>query len=363
MAMGFLAVLLAAATSVAKPSLTVVVRGAPPQTVSAALASRADEVELRVEPAPNAPSAPAPHQSLPEERIAAARKAYVSADFSHCLEQVDDDAVVYDALAEQQRAMAALVLLWRAACEVGANRLPAAQRAALELAVLHLEVPPEVGQVSPEVEAVLAKAQKQAAQLAPARLEVTASGDAAVELDGRPAGCTTPCTLDVLEGSHVVRVTEEGKEPAMRPVRVEGKKATAAFELQPAAPELAAAQWTARYAQSADFDGPRSAKLLSTALRTSRLVMLTVEEGRSGRQQALLAVDGAVTARAERNGALASELPGLLDDLLVRGQLVEATPLYKRPLFWIAVVGAAVIAGTVTALVATKRMVGEVHFQ
>lgn len=361
--MGFLAVLAATVASVSKPALTVVVRGASPETVSAALASKADEVELRVEAPPNAPSAPAPHLAQPEERIAAARKAYVSADFARCLEQVDDDAAVVDALAAHQREMAARVLLWRTACEVGANHLPGAQRAALELATLRLEVPPEVGQVSPEVEAVLAKAQKQASQLTPARLEVTAAGDATVELDGRPAGCTTPCTLEVLEGPHVVRVTEEGKESAMRPVRVEGKTATAAFELQPAAPELAAAQWTARYAQSADFDGPRSAKLLSTALRASRLVMLTVEEGRSGRQQALLAVDGAVTARAERLGALTSELPGLLDDLLVRGQIVESTPLYKRPLFWIAVVGAAVIAGGVTALVVTRRTVGVVQFQ
>jgi hypothetical protein len=167
--------------------------------------------------------------------------------------------------------------------------------------------------------------------------------------------------LEVLEGSHVVRVSEEGKEPASKTVQVAGKT-SAVFTLRPAAPELAAAQWTTRYANAADADSARSATLLSTALRASRLVLLTVET--AGRQQALLSVDGNVTARAERLGPLASELPGLLDDLLVRGQLIEPqVPVYKRPLFWIALVaGVAAVAVGSTALVVTARREASVSF-
>src|SRR5947208_2314317 len=136
--------LVLAAAEVSKPSLTVVVRGAPAEAVSTALSTRAD-VELRVTPPPNAPSAPV-HAAVPEERIAAASNAYVNADFGKCLTQVDDDAAVVDALAQLDRGTAARALLWRIACDVGANRKPAAVAAAHQLVGMRLEVPAEVGQ-------------------------------------------------------------------------------------------------------------------------------------------------------------------------------------------------------------------------
>jgi hypothetical protein len=351
--MVFLAMLLAA-----KPSLTVVVRGAPAEVVSAALSSRAD-VELRVVPPPNVTGLSAALSA--DERIAAARKAYVDADFNKCLGQVSDDAAVYTALEQRDRTGAARLLLWRIACEFGSGRKAASLQHARDLAAMRLDVPADVAQVSPEVEAVISSSLRHAAQDPAMTLDVSSNGEAAVELDGRPAGCSTPCMLDVLQGSHVVRVSEEGKEPAAKTVQVTGK-ASAAFTLRPAGPELAAAQWTARYANAADADSARSATLLSTALRASRLVMLTVET--AGRQQALLSVDGNVTARAERNGALTSELPGLMDDLLVRGQLIEPqVPVYKRPLFWIALVaGVAAVAAGTTALVVTAKREAMVSF-
>jgi hypothetical protein len=365
MSMTWFTIALLLAQTAPRPSLTVVVRGPASQEVAQHVPPALPQLEVRFAPPPNAPAAPGSAPAVPEERIAAARKAYVSADFSKCLDQVDDDAAFFAALDQRGRTTAARVLLWRTACHVGAGRTDQARRAASQLAVLQLDVPPEVGQVSPEVEAVIAQELKRASQLRPTRLAVEADAEASVELDGRPAGCTTPCTLDVLEGSHVLHLTAEGRESATRVVRAETPSSKASFALTPAPPELAAAQWSSRYAQAADVDGARSMQLLATAVRASRLVLLDLEAGAQGRQQAVLAVDGTIAARAERVGSVSSEVAGLVQDLLVRGQLIEAeVPLYKRPLLWVAVVGvaAAIAAGTVAAVV-SRHITATVSFK
>ncbi len=94
-------------------------------------------------------------------------------------------------------------------------------------------------------------------------------------------------------------------------------------------------------------------RLLTTALRASRLVMVTAEEGAGGMLQGVLAVDGSVTARAQRP---AGELGGLMEDLLVRGKIFEErVPLYKRPLLWIAIAAGVVAVGaSVTAVLLTR---------
>ena len=326
-----------------KPSIAVVVRGA--DISQEQLDSAARGVVLERKSLPNVAEPPAPAPALPQERIAAARKAYVNADFTRCLEQVDDDAALTAALGQGDRPTAARVLLWRVACNVGAGKLEPARRSAAQLAVSSLQVPAEAGSVSPEVEAVIARAFTEVAALKPIPLAVGGTKDATVLLDGRPTGCTTPCTLEVLEGAHVLRLNADGHESAVRLARVGPPRAEMTVELPPAAPELAAAQWSTRYRSAPDADGAGSVRLLSTALRASRLILLSAEGGSGGKLQALLAEDGAVTARAER-----SELDGLMEDLLVRGKLIEAAPpLYKRPLFWVAIVGAAVLAAGATA--------------
>ncbi|MBK7865275.1 MAG: PEGA domain-containing protein [Archangiaceae bacterium] len=346
-----------------RPSISVVVRGA--ELSQQALDAAAPAALLRKVPLPNAAEPRGAPPALPQERIAAARKAYVNADFAQCLEQVADDAALTAALGQQDRANAARVLLWRVACNVGAGKLEPARRSAAQLAAFSLQAPAEVGSVSPEVEAVIARAYQEAGGMRAVPLEVSGTADAAVELDGRPTGCTTPCTLEVLEGSHVVRLLADGHEAVVKLLRVSAPRAALEVELPTAAPELAAAQWSARYRAAPDADGASSVRLLSTALRSARLVMLNVEQASGGRLGAVLAIDGAVTARAERSGDPATELPGLLNDLLVRGQLIEASvPLYRRPLFWVAIAASvAAIAAGVTTFFVLRPVETRVSFQ
>ncbi len=276
----------------AAPSIAVVTRGA--DVAQEALDAAATGVVLRRVPLPNVPEPASVVPALPQERISAARKAYVDADFNKCLDQVSDDAALSTALGQRDRTAAARVLLWRVACQVGAGKLEPARRAATQLAVSGLQVPAEAGSVSPEVESVIARAYTQASAMKTIPLTVGGTADARVELDGRPTGCTTPCTLEVLEGAHVVRLDADGYESEVKLVRAAAPSAAVDAQLNAAAPELAAAQWSARYRSAPDADGAKSVRLLTTALRASRLVMVTAEEGAGGMLQGVLAVDGSV---------------------------------------------------------------------
>lgn len=357
-------VLLIAAAEPVKPSVTVVVsRGRAP--TAADLAASNPDVDLRLAELPNAPEPRPAAPALPQERVAAARTAYVNADFTKCLEEISDEAALTTALGQGDRATAARMLLWQVACNVGANKLEPARRAATQLVGSSLQVPAEVGSVSPEVERVIAQALKAASQQKPLPIEVSGTPDAQIELDGRPSGCTTPCTLEAQEGLHVLRLAADGHEPVVRTVRAQAPSMKVSVELPDAAPELAAAQWSARFRLAPDADGDRSVRLLSTALRASRLVLLAVDDTAPGKLDAVLAVDGAITARAERIGAPAAQLSGLMSDLLVRGQLVApSVPIYKRALFWVAIAGAAAIAAGVTGgVIAAHRTETVVTFR
>jgi hypothetical protein len=355
-----LCVVAADPASTPRPSVTVVVRGAADKVSPEQLQSLGLPLDFKLTALPNAVAA----QNVPAnsigDAIAQARKSYVNADFAKCLKQVDSDEVLTASLVDGDRNAASRLLLWRVACNVGAAKPEPARRAAWEMATYGLELPADVSAVSPEVEAVIAQAFREATAGKTVPITVTAGAETGeVRIDGRRTGCNTPCNMDVLEGNHVVRVDADGSLPSHRLVRVEKPRADVALELSPAPPEVAATQWTARYGQSPDADSAHAMKLLGTALRTSRLLLISLDDGQQAQLKGLLAVDGQVVARSER-----SELGGLMQDLLVRGQLLEpSAPIWKRPVFWIAIVVAAGAAAATTGILLTRRIDSQVVFQ
>jgi hypothetical protein len=99
------------------------------------------------------------------------------------------------------------------------------------------------------------------------------------------------------------------------------------------------------------------------------MAVFTIESGKGRRLRGVLALDGEVAARSERSldaapNAAAAEAPALLRDLLVRGKLLEPAPsLWKRPVFWVVVAGATLVAAGVTALILYQPSVKTgVHF-
>lgn len=327
------------------PAVTVVVQGPGAAETKSALSKAQLPVELRLADAPTAVAAVAAPSDWPT-KLAAARKAYVSANFADCLSQLESDSAPVELLAAGERVLTARLLTWRAACHLGAKQPEPARAAAEALATYQLTIPEDVGSTTPDVEALLARAFTQVGARTLAKVSITSTPEgAAVELDGRPGACITPCTMELLAGGHVVRLSADGYSPAWRAI-----SADASFTLAPASPELAAAQWNQRNARGEALDSEASVKLLSTSLRAPRLMVVTS----GGTLRGALAVDGVLEARAERE----RDAEGLARDLLVRGKVIEeAAPIYKRWPFWVAVGAAAVAAGVTTAVVVGNREV------
>lgn len=330
------------------PSVTVVVEGPGAEATREELQRVSLPVDLRLSDAPQSVvtrTTPSPWPT----RLAAARKAYINAAFAECLKQLEGDGAAAELLAAQERLLASRLLAWRTACHTGAGQAQPARAAAEALAAFQLPLPEDVGSMTPEVEATLARALENvsAAPLKKLRVESTPGG-ATLELDGRPTACTTPCTVDVLSGTHVLRLSADGYSPSW----VLARDDKASVTLEPASPELAASQWRARLARGESLDSEGSVRLLSNALRAPRLAVVASDAAAPKTLRGALAIDGVLTTRAEREG----DAEGLLRDLLVRGKVVEeAPPLYQRWPFWVAVGAAAVAAGVTTAVVVGTR--------
>lgn len=346
--------------SAERPLVTALVRGGSAVApLREALARVRDlPVQLQLAEMPSADSRADPPASVarPDEDIALARKAYIAADFLRCQELLGEEGLVPALLGEGRRTLAARILFWRIACAFGALKRADAERFARQLAVLGLESPPDADRVTPEVEALLSRVARQVAKERLIPLRVSSTKAATVFVDGRTDGCPTPCTLDVYAGDHVVTVSGDGITPESRVFRVGADHRELRLDPVAAAPELAAKQWMRRFADAPNVDSEASVRLLSLALRTRRLILVTAEgEGPTVRMRGVLATDGRVMAHSERTTRsrqeIASAGQAVVRDLLVLGKVIEAPPLTRRAAFWVPL-GVAVAAAAVAATLA-----------
>lgn len=366
----------AAEPASALPAITLFVMGAP--EARASVHEWVQErptglpVTLRLAELPSSTLPPGGDPQLLEleRHLQEARRHYINAEFADCLQVIGNEGVLPKILGQGHRQVIARWLLWQVACQVGMRREETALQVASDLGVLGLELPEDIGVLPPEVGRVLVNGAEEGAARARTTLRVTSDfGPARISLDGRFGVCTAPCSLQVLEGRHVVRVDAEGRQLAVEVISAKGPELDVAFTTLPASPELAASQWTAHYGESTGgLDSAGSLRLLSTALRAPRLVLLTAEAERDGyRLRGALAINGRAAARTERQAemkALHGTAEGVLRDLLIQGHVVEPAPaLYQRRDFWIAVGVAALVAGaTTTALLWQRPVRTEVGF-
>jgi hypothetical protein len=336
------------------PRVTLIVVGSEAARVEKAMSESRDlPVEVVVGHLPPAPAPAADHSSL----LPAARQSYVNGDFAGCLQSLGADDLVPQLLSAGRREGVARVLFWRVACRVGSGALQAAHDEARQFAALGLEVPADAAVATPEVESLLARALKES----PPKLTLEVDAPplrARVSLDGRTGACVTPCSLEVLPGDHLVQLDAEGYLPVSRLVAVK-ERTQVKLEATPAPPEVAAAQWSARYGGSPYLYSEPSTRLLARAIAARRLVLINAEGTGELRLRGTLASDGTVSAQAERSARpsnLDAESRRLLRDLLVTGKVFEPSrPVYKRAAFWVPLalaVSAAVVAASVAATLA-----------
>jgi hypothetical protein len=263
-------------------------------------------------------------------------------------------------------------LLWRIACDVGRGAEADARLAARRFATMELPLPDDVSQVAQDAEAVLSEALRQVGVHERAHLDVISEpAGIALDVDGRPADCETPCTLPLYPGAHLLRLHGDGVTATWEQVELAPEGSQHRQRLDPAPPELSRRQWSARYREPRDLESAASLRLLSRALPAVRLVVLTLEP----KGDARYALRGSYTVAGElraREGSEPREPAQLLraaravvNTLLVRGNTLPAPrPLWKSGWFWITLSAVALGAALGTGFAlrpSTERT--EVRFQ
>jgi len=304
---------------------------------------------LRLVEPPSTVEPPAPDTVI--VTVVAARRALVAADAPRCLELLAGQELVTDSLIAGRRGSAARVLLVRIECHVALGNLAAGRVEANAMAALGLDLPEEGA--SATAESVVMEASKALATAPPLRLDIRARDvRASVALDGGPVVCSTPCTLRVLPGDHVLRIAADGRAEAHRRIAVT-KDESIDVSLVPASPEIASRQWAARYAASSTADDAESVALLGLALKTRTLVVLSARPDAGGTKvRGTLVREGALAFRAEqvvpRGEPFGAPVDVVVRDLLVEGGLLEKRGVLQSPWFWITT--AVVVAGAASAV-------------
>ena len=272
--------------------------------------------------------------------VTRARAAYAQGDHDACraeLVRVELTRI----LAAGERGLAARAVTLESACAFGARRIADAQAAATRLAALGLALPEAA--VAIEVEAMIGKAIAAIGAAPRHALAVTGEAGARLAVDGRPAGCALPCTIDLAAGDHVLALEADGFAPAVRLVRVPDTR-TAAIAQTAATAELAARQWRARLGRGLSPTDPTGVALLARLAGGSRIALLRGGDRVTG----ALVVDGALAASGARGRGQA---PALVRELAYDARVLRRPPLWARPWFWIAASGAALVAaGAVVAV-------------
>ncbi len=281
---------------------------------------------------PNAAPKPADDATATVTR---ARAAYVDGNFEACrgeLARVD----LARLLADGQRTLAGRTLAFDAACAYGAQAKAQAEVLAAKLASLGLELPD--APLAREAETLIARAITEGGKSPRHALAVTGEIGGRLAVDGKPAGCTLPCTVDLAAGDHLLAVETDGFAPVARWVRVPDAT-TVALAQSAATPEIATAQWRARIGRGLPPADAVGARLLARLTAQPRVVLLHGDAQVNG----TLIVDGEIRAHGE--GAAA---PALVRELAYDAKLLERPAIWQKPSFWIVTsVAVAVIAGAV----------------
>ena len=306
-------------------------------------------LELRTIELPD--PAPAPvddHAAL----LARARTAYARGNFEGCRSELAKVEVV-QLLVDGNRSLAARQLALETACAWSSLARTDAANAAARIASFGLELP--VAAVAPDVEQLIGDAIAAAGKAPRHPLVIHGEPGARVALDGRGAGCTVPCTLDVADGDHVIAVETDGFLPAARLVRAPQPKPVR-LDQPPAPAVVAGRQWRARVGRGLPPTDEIGAGLIAKLSGARRITLVHGGPRLTG----ALIVDGQLRASMTRDRG---EAGALIRELSYDAGVLQRPPVWQRPWFLIAVSGAALaIAGGIVAVTYQPEIQTSVRF-
>ena len=304
-------------------------------------------LELRTFTVPAAPAAP---PDTTPAIVAKARAFYVGGEFEACraeLAKID----VGKLLEAQQRALAGRVLAFDAACAYGAKAPELARGIAQKLARMGLELPD--APFAREEETLLTQAIANAGSEPRHTIVVDGLAGARLFVDGKPAGCTLPCTVLAPAGDHFLAVELDGYTPTSRWATVT-QKTSVVLNPRPASPEIALAQWRARVGRGLAPADAVGAKLIAQLSGQPRVVYLAGGPQIAG----TMIVDGEQKASDERDAAVP-----LVRDLAYDAGVLKRPALWQQPTFWIVTsIAVAAVAGAIVYAVYEPEVRSDLEF-
>lgn len=282
-----------------------------------------------------------------DDRLAHARQAYEEGDYERCAEALSDEDLVERAIDAADRASAARVLWWRAACARASSGPEAAAPFLDAMALLDLSRPgSDVEAVAASLDVQLADRRAEIAASARATLSLEVAIDARVRIDGAEFACAGTCRANLPAGRHHVHVSAPGR--VSRSTWTEVREASSlTIALEDASPEAAAREWQAHYSRAGDRESQASLDLLRRLLGTEHLVLLLADgdevQDAPFQLAGLYADDEGIDARATRD-EVRPPFDGAVTSMLF--ELVpwaRPEPWWESPWPWI-VLGAVVAA-------------------
>ncbi|MBK6848851.1 MAG: hypothetical protein IPG96_15385 [Proteobacteria bacterium] len=284
------------------------------------------------------------------------REAYFEADFLRCLGMLQRPDLSFERFLERGAgASASTAGVFAAGCAHGADNVELARQLLARLFNHELDVTATLRLMRPDFQRLAEEVRRGfRTQRRVTWLVRTVPVAAEASVDGGVRRCSpTPCSVDVLPGQHVVVLRRLGY--AARAVWHDSSAGTIVnASLDEAARPEATEQLVDALARGADPGRPELGRLAATAYGAS-VVVLAWRGKRAGHAALFDRHVGRVVSRVsvvdpKRTSSAASA------DKAVRAAIDEwrgstmPPPVYKRPLFWGAVVGAAAATGTIVYL-------------
>jgi hypothetical protein len=289
------------------------------------------------------PEAPSPLAPLPD--VATLTRAYLEADFLHCLTELQRATLDLDRLLERgRRAEAARVGTLAAACAQGAGDAGRARELMRRLLVHGLDDPDTLHKTTPQFQALAEEERRTAQKWGRVAIEVRTDPPAAsVQIDGVLRCGVSPCLVHVARGEHMVLVEKLGRRPrALTASFDEDQTLTVALDV--ASADEVKRQLAVTLGSGTDPSGIDVARAATTAFGVGTVAVVWARGGRV-HTTAFQRGAGALTHVAMDTGpdavprAVRSALHEWRND-------VGAPPrsMLRQPLFWTTAAGVALLS-------------------
>lgn len=282
----------------------------------------------------------------PEEAIAELRRRYVYGEFLRCVAALQEPPLDVDALLDAGlREAADQVLVFGAACAFGGDDLASAERLLRRAQAAELPLA-ALGETTPETQAFAERVLANAPPIRRIRLESSPVG-AQIRLDGRDRCPLTPCDLSARAGPHRLHLELLGFESRALTLQLDADLSRTVALAPASGPELVTQlEHALTLPSAAEGGGQLAIARVAAEAYGARVVVLLRRDGDAhvavvydrSRERFVSTVRD---TSAERATYLASQE--------WRG-IVEPRPVWRQPLFWTLVVGAAGVAAVIVWL-------------